>query len=328
MSRVFFDELGIPLPAHQLSGASGTHGVSTGRIMAQLDPILEDVNPDIVLVYGDTNSTIAAALSAVKLGIPVAHVEAGMRSGNMSMPEEINRIVTDKISALNLAPSELAMTNLGREGLGATSHLVGDIMFDAVKLFARRSNLSDKTSELLSEFSTNSAFVLATFHRQENTDSSENLREIVSGIVKLASEVPVILPMHPRLRKTVSDLGLLNDALPGLILLPPVSYLEMLHFQKHAQAVVTDSGGIQKEAFYLETPCATIRNETEWPETVELGWNRLVEASSAEIFAATIEAMQTKGVEGAPYGKGDSATKIIHRLLGEDWRSYFTAHQG
>ena len=323
MSRVFFDELGIPLPAHQLSGAAGTHGVSTGRIMAQLDPIFVEDRPDIVLVYGDTNSTVAAALSAVKLGIPVAHVEAGMRSGNMSMPEEINRMVTDRISALNLAPSESAMANLGREGLSGTSHLVGDIMFDAVKLFASRSNLSDKTSELLGKFSTNSKFVLATFHRQENTDSSENLREIVSGIVKLASEIPVILPMHPRLKKTVSDLGLLNDALPGLIVLPPVSYLEMLHFQKQAQAVVTDSGGIQKEAFYLQTPCVTVRNETEWPETVQLGWNRLARTDSDAIVESVLTAMQSSGIAGNPYGEGQTSDKIIDLLLGGSWKGYF-----
>lgn len=323
MSRVFFDELGIPSPTHQLSGASGSHGVSTGRMLAQLDPIFEDERPDIVLVYGDTNSTVAAALSAVKLGIPVAHVEAGMRSGNMSMPEEINRIVTDRISALNLAPSELAMSNLDREGLGGTSHLVGDIMFDAVKLFASRSNLSDKTSELLGAFSTDSKFVLATFHRQENTDSSENLREIISGIVNLASEIPVILPMHPRLRKTVSDLGLLNDALPNLIVLPPVSYLEMLYFQKRAQAVVTDSGGIQKEAFYLQTPCVTVRNETEWPETVQLGWNRLAPADSNKIVEFVLTAMQSSGMAGNPYGEGQTSSKILDVLLGGSWKEYF-----
>jgi UDP-GlcNAc3NAcA epimerase len=291
--------------------------------MAQLDPIFVEDRPDIVLVYGDTNSTVAAALSAVKLGIPVAHVEAGMRSGNMSMPEEINRIVTDRVSALNLAPSGLAMSNLDREGLGGTSHLVGDIMFDAVKLFASRSNLSDKTSELLGNFSTNSEFVLATFHRQENTDSSGNLREIVSGILKLASEIPVILPMHPRLKKTVSDLGLLNDALPGLIVLPPVSYLEMLHFQKQAQAVVTDSGGIQKEAFYLQTPCVTVRNETEWPETVQLGWNRLAPTQSETIVEFVLDAMQSTGIAGNPYGEGQTSEKIIDLLHSGSWNSFF-----
>lgn len=323
MSRVFFDELGIPRPTHQLSGATGGHGFSTGRMLAQLDPIFEEERPDVVLVYGDTNSTVAAALSAVKLGIPVAHVEAGMRSGNMSMPEEINRIVTDRISALNLAPSELAMSNLEREGLCVTSRLVGDIMFDAVKLFAGRSNLSDKTRELLGDFSMDSNYVLATFHRQENTDSRENLREIISGIVNLAWEIPVILPMHPRLRRTVSDLGLLNEASPGLILLPPVSYLEMLHFQKHAKAVLTDSGGIQKEAFYLQTPCVTVRTETEWPETVMLGWNRLVPADSVTIVELSLTAMQSAGMAGNPYGEGQTSARIIDLLLGGSWKEYF-----
>ena len=180
MSANFFSELGIPRPAHQLAGVTGSHGVTTGRIMAQLDPILESESPDLVLVYGDTNSTVAAALSAVKLGVPVAHVEAGMRSGNLSMPEEVNRVVTDRISAVNLAPSQLAMESLEREGLKETSRLVGDIMFDAVKLFASNAKLSEKTLADLGSFSDESKFVLATFHRQENTDSTENCGRLLT----------------------------------------------------------------------------------------------------------------------------------------------------
>jgi UDP-GlcNAc3NAcA epimerase len=323
MSAVFFEELGIPRPSHQLPGQKGTHGVSTGGMMAQLDLILESERPDLVLVYGDTNSTVAAALSAVKLGIPVAHVEAGMRSGNMSMPEEINRIVTDRISALNLAPSELAMSNLQRESLGDTSRLVGDIMFDAVNLFSRHSALSDETSKLLGGLLIDKDFVLATFHRQENTDSDGRLREIWAGILRLATQVPVVLPMHPRLKLKLSELELLDPSLPGLSLLPPVSYLEMLHLQSKAKAVVTDSGGIQKEAFYLQTPCVTVRPETEWPETVQLGWNLLAPADSETIVEFVLAAMESKGMAGNPYGEGQTSDKIIDLLQSGSWNGYF-----
>lgn len=323
MSAVFFEELGIPRPSHQLPGTKGSHGVSTGGMMAQLDQILESERPDLVLVYGDTNSTVAAALSAVKLGIPVAHVEAGMRSGNMSMPEEINRIVTDRISALNLAPSELAMSNLQRESLGDTSRLVGDIMFDAVNLFSRHSALSDETSKLLGGLLIDKDFVLATFHRQENTDSDGRLREIWAGILRLATQVPVVLPMHPRLKLKLSELELLDPSLPGLSLLPPVSYLEMLHLQSKAKAVVTDSGGIQKEAFYLQTPCVTVRPETEWPETVQLGWNLLAPADSETIVEFVLAAMESKGMAGNPYGEGQTSDKIIDLLQSGSWNGYF-----
>jgi UDP-GlcNAc3NAcA epimerase len=324
MSSVFFDELGIPEPTHQLTGANGSHGVTTGRIMAQLDSILETESPDLVLVYGDTNSTIAAALCAVKLQIPVAHVEAGMRSGNTSMPEEINRVVTDRVSALNLAPSESAMVNLQRDGLSDTSRLVGDIMFDAVKLFSHNSQLSQETRGLLGNFSEESSYVIATFHRQENPDSSEKLRELMSAVRKLAAEMPVILPMHPRLRKRATDLGLLAEEVPGLTVLPPVSYLEMLFLQKHAQVVLTDSGGIQKEAFYLESPCVTVRDETEWTETVDLGWNRLISADTESIVSASLAAIDSQGITGIPYGNGDAASKIVEELIGGSWKNYFS----
>jgi UDP-GlcNAc3NAcA epimerase len=324
MSANFFSELGIPRPAHQLAGVTGSHGVTTGRIMAQLDPILESESPDLVLVYGDTNSTVAAALSSVKLGVPVAHVEAGMRSGNFSMPEEVNRVVTDRISAVNLAPSQLAMESLEREGLKETSRLVGDIMFDAVKLFASNAKLSEETLADLGSFSDESKFVLATFHRQENTDSTEKLREIIDGVLTLAAEIPVILPMHPRLRKKVDELGLLNGKEPGLTVLPPVSYLEMLFLQKHAQVVLTDSGGIQKEAFYLESPCVTVRDETEWTETVDLGWNRLISADSDSIVSVSLAAINSRGQKGSPYGNGDAASKIVEELLGGSWNNYFS----
>jgi UDP-GlcNAc3NAcA epimerase len=324
MSASFFDELGIPHPVHQLSGITGSHGATTGRIMSQLDPILDSENPDLVLVYGDTNSTVAAALGAVKQGIPVAHVEAGMRSGNLSMPEEVNRVVTDRISALNLAPSLLAMLSLEREGLKETSRLVGDIMFDAVKLFSSKARLSDRTLAGLGAFTERSEFVLATFHRQENTESTEKLREIIDGVLALAAEIPVILPMHPRLRKKVDELGLLSGKEPGLAVLPPVSYLEMLFFQKHAQVVLTDSGGIQKEAFYLESPCVTVRDETEWTETIDLGWNRLVSADSGSIVSASLAAINSRGLTGSPYGNGEAALRIVEELLAGSWKEYFS----
>ena len=323
MSDIFFEDLGIPRPSHQLRRANGSHGAITGAMMAQLDPLLESEMPDLVLVYGDTNSTIAAALSAVKLGIPVAHVEAGMRSGNMSMPEEINRVVTDRVSALNLAPSELAMTNLHNEGLGQTGRLVGDIMFDAVKLFSSRATLSQKTERLIPKYSTGAPFVLATFHRQENTESDEKLREIWSGVLELSTKVPIVLPMHPRLRQRLGDLGLLKTQSSGLIILPPLSYVEMISLQRNALTVVTDSGGIQKEAFYLQTPCVTVRDQTEWPETVALGWNRLAPADSKEIVELALSSIGSFGVPGNPYGEGESAKQIIDLLLGRSWQNFF-----
>ena len=295
--------------------------------MAQLDPIVSGVRPDLILVYGDTNSTLAAALTAVKQEIPVAHVEAGMRSGNMSMPEEVNRVLTDRVSALNLAPSHLALSNLEREGLGRTAEIVGDIMFDAVKLFSNKARLSEKTSDLLGMQPGKSEFVLATVHRQENTDSPQRLTEILAGIKSVSQDIQVILPVHPRLEAKLRERrdAILN--LETVTIVPAVSYLEMLFLQKHALAILTDSGGIQKEAFYLNVPCVTLRNETEWPETVSLGWNRLVTADSTEILAATHSAVGSVGAEGAPYGNGNTSSSIVRALRALSWTNYFAVKQ-
>lgn len=324
MSSIFFEELGIPRPTYTLTPPRGTQGVSTGGMMAQLDPIVASVKPDLVLVYGDTNSTLAAALTAVKQEIPVAHVEAGMRSRNMRMPEEVNRVLTDRISALNLAPSHLAFANLQQEGLGQTARLVGDIMFDAVKLFSSQSRLSKRTQDRLRISPEQSQYVLATIHRKENTDSPKRLEQIFAGIQKIAKEIPVILPVHPRLEAKLRENTEAATLFDKVTVVPAVSYLEMLFLQKHAQVVLTDSGGVQKEAFYLGVPCVTLRNETEWPETVALGWNRLVNADSDKIFSATSSAVGSIGMSGTPYGNGDTASSIVSFLRLATWTDYFS----
>jgi UDP-GlcNAc3NAcA epimerase len=197
-------------------------------------------------------------------------------------------------------------------------------MFDAVKIFSHNSQLSQETKGTLGIFPEECNYLVATFHRQENTNSSEKLRELISAVRKLAEEIQVVLPMHPRLRKSVADLGLLDDEVPGLRIIQPVSYLEMLHLQKHAQVILTDSGGIQKEAFYLERPCVTVRDETEWTETVDLGWNRLVESEANTIVSSTLDAIHSQGNAGAPYGDGNAASKIVEQLLAGSWKNHFS----
>ncbi len=315
MSGIFFSELGIPNPDFSIKPQSGTHGVSTGSMMTLLDPLLLETNPDVVLVYGDTNSTIAGALSATKLNIPVVHVEAGMRSGNLRMPEEINRIVTDRVSALNIAPSWRAIKNLEGEGLGSTAFFAGDIMFDCINLFSSRSLESPTESFGVSEAVVSESFALATLHRQENTDDKPRLLNILMGLNLVAKDLPVIIPVHPRLKLRMEEFGLLEILDPTVIQVRPLSYLEMIHIQKKASVIVTDSGGLQKEAFYLRVPCVTIRDETEWSETIDLGWNRLCKAEPVEICNSVSAAIGVSGSEGSPFGDGTTARSIAAKLI-------------
>jgi UDP-GlcNAc3NAcA epimerase len=310
MSQVFFDELGIPPPRHNLEIAGGSHGVMTGRMLAALDALIAAEGPDWVLVYGDTNSTLAGALSAAKLHVPVAHVEAGLRSFNMRMPEEINRILTDRISTLLFCPTRTAVENLAREGVEAGVHDVGDVMFD-VALF--HGELARRDSGVLGRLGlAPGGFVLATCHRAENTDVRARLSGILAALDRIAADLPVVLPLHPRTAKLVREYGL-EPSLRRLRCVDPLSYLDMIALEQAAKLILTDSGGVQKEAFYFGVPCITMRDETEWVELVDLGWNRLAGADAGRIVAAYAQA--GPGTPGArPYGDGHAAGRIVSLL--------------
>lgn len=314
MSDIFFEELGIPQPAHYLGIAGGGHGAMTGRMLEALERVFLDEAPDWVLVYGDTNSTLAGALSAAKLNIAIAHVEAGLRSFNRRMPEEINRILTDHCSALLFTPTATATANLANEGVpGERIEEVGDVMFDAVRLFgtlAAERESADDTARFAS-----GEYVLVTVHRQENTDDPVRLAAIVDGLAQVAERMPVVLPLHPRTRKSLAAGGL-DQRLGKVSVIDPVGYLAMVRLQQGAAVIATDSGGVQKEAFFHAVPCVTLRDETEWTELVEHGWNRLVPPTGADAIAREIRAAAGRpGREVSPYGKGDAAERIVQCLL-------------
>ena len=323
MSNVFFDELEIPRPTYSLEPVLGGHAEMTGSILTQIGEVLEQSAPDLVVVYGDTNSTLAGALAAVKMGIPVAHIEAGMRSRNFRMPEEINRVLVDRISALNFAPSTSAISNLLDESLGATAIKVGDIVADVVRRFSPLAKISNEASEEIGSKILGGDFVLATLHRQETTDIFENLSNVIDGLNKISESLPVVLPAHPRLVKQLGEFELLHKISPNLRLVSPVGFLDMLALISKSSVVMTDSGGLQKEAFYMKTPCVTVRSETEWTETIELGWNRLSIANSDSIFEAFMQANGSFGQDGQPYGNGDTSEKILEEIISGSWRSYF-----
>ena len=315
MSQVFFDELDIPAPKYNLEISGGHHGAMTGRMLESIEKVLLAEKPDWVLIYGDTNSTLAGALAAAKLHLPVAHVEAGLRSFNKRMPEEINRIFADKVSTLLFCPTETAVTNLAAEGITRGVHNVGDVMYD-VALFSR--DRARQQSSILRDLKlTEQGFALATCHRAENTDDPQRLGEIFSALAEIAGDLPVVLPLHPRTRKLLNDYGL-GHHLASITVLDPLSFLDMVALEQAAKVILTDSGGVQKEAFFYGVPCLTMRDETEWVETVELGCNQLVGASRTAIRAA-VGAMTQKTVTHtvAPYGQGDSASKILARLAGD-----------
>ena len=283
MSRVFFDELGIPKPDHNMGVGSDGHGSQTGRMLAGIERILLKTKPDCVLVYGDTNSTLAGALAAAKLHIPVAHMEAGLRSFNRKMPEEINRVLTDHVSSILFCPSRTAVSNLKREGVTKGVHLVGDVMHDALLFASRRA--TKKSAILRSLGLIQKEFLLATVHRAENTDDPNRLRAIMIALQELAEVEPVVFPVHPRTRKRLKSLGAVPKG-KRFHLIDPVGYLDMVMLEQSARMILTDSGGIQKEACWLKVPCLTLRDETEWVETVAAGWNKLVGADSKKIVRA------------------------------------------
>ena len=308
MSDVFFDQLGMAKPDHALGIGGGNHGEQTARMLKALEDVMLREKPDWVLVYGDTNSTLAAALAASKLHIPIAHVEAGLRSFNRRMPEEINRVVADHLSGLLFAPTDLAVRQLAVEGIVRGVHMVGDVMYDIAKAAAH--NLSTLPPGLAPR-----GFALATIHRAENTDDPARLKSIFEGLAVFAEEIKVVLPLHPRTRKALAAAGMLDTVSRALIVLEPLGYADMLALETAASLVITDSGGVQKEAYFQRVPCVTLRDETEWVELVEAGWNRLCPPVSADAIAAACRAaLGSKGREVELYGGGDAAGRIAALL--------------
>lgn len=312
MSDVFFRELAIPVPDHHLGIAGGTHGAMTGRMLGAIESVLQRERPDRVLVYGDTNSTLAGALAAAKLVIPVAHVEAGLRSFNRAMPEEVNRIVADHVSTWLFTPTDIATHNLRQEGLrDAMIHQVGDVMYDAAMYYGQK---AERESTILQRHSLEAGtYVLATVHRQENTDSPARLSAIIGALDSLTHDMAVVLPLHPRTRERLG-VAAASRAGGGISFIEPVGYLDMLMLERGAGVVATDSGGVQKEAYFQGVPCVTLRHETEWSELVELGWNRLAPPGEADMASVIRSAWGQKGRSGTPYGDGRAASRVVAAL--------------
>jgi UDP-GlcNAc3NAcA epimerase len=316
MSDVFFDEMQIPRPQHRLELGGLGHGAMTGRMMESIESILHQEKPDWVLVYGDTNSTMAGALAAVKLHVRVAHVEAGLRSFNRAMPEEINRVVADHVSTLLFAPTEVALRNLAAEGITGTKVVrTGDVMYDAALHYSAQRS----PGGVLQRFGVqDKRFFLATIHRQENVDDPRRLDVIVRALVECGREMPVLLPIHPRTRKALEARGVLAGLdTQKLKLVDPVGYLDMVQLEKAARLVLTDSGGVQKEAYFFGVPCVTIREETEWVELVESGVNRLAPPSGVDTIVAAVSGALASNPSFAQrlYGDGTSAQAIVQALL-------------
>lgn len=312
MSDIFFRELALPAPDYNLGVGSGSHGEQTGRMLIEVERVLLFERPDIVLVYGDTNSTLAGALAAAKLHIPVAHVEAGLRSFNREMPEEINRVLTDHISTWLFAPTETAVSNLSREGVVQGVYNVGDVMADSTRIFLGRTDAVKVRSSFGVE---HGGYCLLTLHRPANVDDPGALSAILSAVDR--SELPVIFPVHPRTRARL-DTPELRDLLrrtQAIRLVEPVGYLEMLALEQGAAMILTDSGGVQKEAFMLGIPCVTLRAETEWVETVEAGWNHLAGADPERIIFAMGVARSVQGEPPPLYGDGHAAERIASVLV-------------
>jgi UDP-GlcNAc3NAcA epimerase len=311
MSDVFFREMRIPEPAYNLGVADSFHGDMTGRMLAGIERVLKDEKPDAVLVYGDTNTTLAGALAAAKLHIPVGHVEAGLRSFNKRMPEEINRIVADHVSQWLFCPTATAVLNLQREGLAAEQILnVGDVMYDATLFYEKISNSVNENRATVNV--PQQGFYLATVHREENTDDQVRLREIMAALDELAGRVEVVLPMHPRTTKMLKQFSI---TLRHVHVIEPVGYLDMLHLLRSCRAVLTDSGGLQKEAYFFRRPCVTLRDETEWVELIEGGYNVLGGAERARILDALARLeTSTPDWNVQLYGDGRAGEKIVQVL--------------
>jgi len=332
LDRVFFEELELPKPDYHLGVGSGSHARQTGVMMERIETVLEREKPEIVVVYGDTNSTLAGALAAAKLNIPVAHVEAGLRSYNRAMPEEINRLLTDHLSDLLFCPTAQAVQNLLKEGIKDGRRNVvkraGDVMYDSILYYSK---IAERKSTILKDLELSAPnscterfqtvpyptpnYYLATLHRAENTDDPKKLKFILNSLKELGKDTPVILPLHPRTKKMIMTYHLLSKA-RGIKLIDPVSYLDMLTLEKNAKAILTDSGGVQKESYWFRVPCFTLRKETEWVETIQSGWNVLVDTETEQIA----EEVKKKGGGRRPsketklFGDGKASEKIVQIL--------------
>lgn len=323
MSDVFFEEFGLPAPAHHLGIGSGSHGAQTGRMLIDLEKVVFNERPDALMVYGDTNSTLAGALVAAKLNLPLIHVEAGLRSFNRAMPEEINRIVTDAVSTLLLAPTQVAADHLLREGVAPEKiEVTGDVMYDAVLRASAAAGPLDREGP----------YYAATIHRAENTDDPEKLAWILDVLSELASDMPVVLPLHPRTKAALDRVGMMDRVYPqaaqsaveqakstssALKIIDPVSYAEMIRLVGGATAVLTDSGGLQKEAFFLGKPVHVFRTETEWVELIDTGWAGLLSPGSNRdaAIAAIRQRGDTPGGECTAYGDGKAALKVVDAIV-------------
>ncbi len=300
MSSIFFSELGIPEPTHNLEVMGGSHGAMTGRMMEKLETVMLAEKPDGVLIYGDTNSTLAGALVAVKLHIPLFHVEAGLRSFNRAMPEEINRIVSDQLSEQLFCPTRLSISNLQKEGITKGVHHVGDVMYDAT-LFASESARAQ--SDILDQIGVEDGdYLLCTLHRAENTDDEQRFRKVITFLEEAATDRVMVFPVHPRTKQVMQKYGITPK---GIKLIDPVGYFDIHRLLAGTVGVYTDSGGLQKEAYFHKAPCVTLRDETEWVETIESGWNRLW----------TSEDYRTSRLNITDYGEGESARKIFDILV-------------
>ncbi len=303
INEIFFEELNIPLPKYNLNIGSGQHGIQTAKMLSGIEEILLQDRPDCVLVYGDTNSTIAGALAAVKLHIPVAHVEAGLRSFNRLMPEEINRIVTDSVSDVLFAPTQNAVDQLKKEGRGEAVVFSGDVMFDSVQYYKKQILKRNQPAS-------HDPYYLCTIHRAENTDDPDKLKAIFKAFSMINQKI--ILPLHPRTKHILKNLEIkIPD---NLHIIDPVGYMEMLSLLLHSEKMITDSGGVQKEAYFLHKPCITLRNETEWIETLDHNWNILCGTDSEKIVSA-VESAVGEQTNLSAFGNGDSAAVIIQSVI-------------
>ena len=312
MSRVFFHEMGILKPTWQLHCGNHTHGAMTGQMLMDIEKILIDNQPDYVLVYGDTNSTLAGALAASKLHIPVIHVEAGLRSFNKAMPEEINRILTDHVSSILCCPTQTAVQNLHKENITKGVYHVGDIMYDAALLFGKE---AEQRSTILQTLGLSpKEFLLCTVHRAENTDSQERLCQIAQAWTEIAASERIVIPLHPRTRIYLEKYNLLAtlQQQSNILFTDPLGFLDMVMLERNARIILTDSGGIQKEAYFHKTPCITLREETEWTETIESGWNQLAGFHAKDIIKCLSTSNDRKEIQ--EYGDGNTAQKILDLL--------------